>query len=34
MEKEDLPIVKEWVNDHKFMGEFKPIIQETKANLE
>jgi len=34
IEKEDLPIVKEWVNDHKFEGEFEPILQETKASLE
>lgn len=34
MEKEDLHIVKEWVNDHKFMGEFEPILQETEASLE
>jgi ribosomal-protein-alanine N-acetyltransferase len=34
MEKEDLNIVKEWVNDHEFIGEFSPILQETKASLE
>jgi len=34
MEREDLPIVKEWVNDHKFMGEYEPIFQETKESLE
>lgn len=34
MEREDLPLVKEWVNDHKFMGEFEPILQETKTSLE
>lgn len=34
MEKEDLPIVKDWVNDHTFLGEFEPSLQETKASLE
>ena len=34
MEKEDLPLVKEWVNDVDFMGEYEPISQETKADLE
>lgn len=34
MEKEDLPLVKEWVNDIDFMGEYEPISQETKADLE
>lgn len=34
MEKEDLSLVQAWVNDHKFMGEFEPILQETKASLE
>ncbi len=34
MEREDLSLVQAWVNDHKFMGEFEPILQETKASLE
>jgi ribosomal-protein-alanine N-acetyltransferase len=34
MEKEDLSIVKEWDNDVGIMGEYEPIIQETKADLE
>jgi hypothetical protein len=34
MEKEDLSLVQAWVNDHKFMGEFETILQETKASLE
>jgi RimJ/RimL family protein N-acetyltransferase len=34
MEKEDLSIVKEWDNDVNIMGEYEPIVQETKADLE
>ena len=34
MEKEDLSIVKKWDNDIGIMGEYEPIIQETKADLE
>jgi RimJ/RimL family protein N-acetyltransferase len=34
MEKEDLSIVREWDNDIGIMGEYEPIIQETKADLE
>ncbi len=34
MEKDDLRIVKEWVNDHEFQEEFEPILQETRASLE
>jgi ribosomal-protein-alanine N-acetyltransferase len=34
IEKEDLPLVKEWLNDIDFPGEFEPISQETKASLE
>ena len=34
MEKEDLSIVKEWDNDIGIMGEYEPIVQETKADLE
>jgi len=33
-EKEDLSIVKKWDNDLGIMGEFEPIVQETKADLE
>jgi len=34
MEREDLPIVKGWDNDVGIMGEYEPIVQETKADLE
>lgn len=34
MEKEDLPLVKKWVNDLEFAGEYEEISQETKADLE
>jgi len=34
IEKEDLSIVKEWVNDPEFMGEHEPISQETLTDLE
>ena len=34
MEKEDLSLVQAWVNAYKFMGEFEPILQETKTSLE
>ena len=34
MEKEDLPVLKEWDNEIGIMGEYEPIIQETKADLE
>ncbi len=34
MEREDLSIVKNWDNDVGIMGEYEPIIQETKADLE
>jgi RimJ/RimL family protein N-acetyltransferase len=34
MEKEDLPILKEWDNEIGIMGKYEPIIQETKADLE
>jgi RimJ/RimL family protein N-acetyltransferase len=34
MEKENLSIVKEWDNDVGIMGEYEPIVQETKAELE
>ncbi len=34
MEKEDLPILLEWVNNPEFMGEYAELKQETKAELE
>ena len=34
MEREDLSIVKKWDNDIGIMGEYEPIVQETKADLE
>jgi RimJ/RimL family protein N-acetyltransferase len=34
MEKEDLSLAKEWVNDVEFIGEYEPISQETKTDLE
>jgi len=34
MEKEDLSLVKEWVNDLEFAGEYEAISQETKMDLE
>jgi len=34
MEREDLTNVKEWDNDVGIMGEYEPIVQETKTNLE
>jgi ribosomal-protein-alanine N-acetyltransferase len=34
MEKEDLPILHEWDNNPEFMGEFEPLRQETRAELE
>jgi ribosomal-protein-alanine N-acetyltransferase len=34
MEREDLSIVKEWDNDIGIMGEYEPIVQETRADLE
>jgi ribosomal-protein-alanine N-acetyltransferase len=34
MEREDLSIVKEWDNDVGIMGEYEPIVQETKTDLE
>ena len=32
IEKEDLTLVKEWVNNIEFAGEYEPISQETKPN--
>jgi len=34
MEKEDLPLLQEWLNNPKFMGEFLPITQWSRAELE
>ena len=34
MEREDLSIVKEWDNEVGIMGEYEPIVQETKTDLE
>jgi hypothetical protein len=34
MEREDLSIVKGWDNDVGIMGEYEPIVQETRADLE
>jgi ribosomal-protein-alanine N-acetyltransferase len=34
MEREDLPLLKEWVNDLDFEGVYEPISQETKTDLE
>ena len=34
VEKPDLPILKAWVNDLGFVGEFEPISQETLGDLE
>jgi hypothetical protein len=33
MEKEDLSLVQEWMNNREFMGEFLPPTQYTKAEL-
>ena len=34
IDREDLSLIQEWVNDQKFMGEFEPFLQETKVSLE
>ena len=34
MEKKDMPLVKDWVNNSEFIGEFEPITQETITDLE
>ena len=34
IEREDLSIIKEWDNEIGIMGEYEPIVQETKADLE
>ena len=33
-EKEDLPLVAEWLNDPEFLGVFNPLIQQSKMKLE
>ena len=34
MEKEDMPIVRDWVNNGEFVGDFEPITQETLPEIE
>jgi len=34
MEREDLAVLQEWDNDSEFMGEYEPLRQETKTELE
>lgn len=34
VEKADLPVLKEWVNDADFVGEFEPFSQESLTDLE
>ena len=34
MEREDLAVLQEWDNDPEFMGEYEPLRQETKTELE
>jgi len=34
MEKEDLPLLLGWINDRKFMGEFLPLPQWSRAEFE
>ena len=34
VEKHELPVLREWVNDIHFVGEFEPISQETLGDLE
>jgi len=34
VEKNELPVLKHWVNDANFVGEFEPIFQETLGDLE
>ena len=34
MEKEDLPVLHEWDNNPEFMGEYEPLRQETRMDLE
>ena len=34
VEKEDLPMVAEWLNDLDFFGEYNPLMQMSKADLQ
>lgn len=34
MEKEDLPVLQGWDNNPEFMGEYEPLRQETRTDLE
>jgi RimJ/RimL family protein N-acetyltransferase len=34
IEREDLPLLQDWLGDHEFMGEFMPFIQWSRAELE
>jgi RimJ/RimL family protein N-acetyltransferase len=34
MEREDVPLVQEWLSNHEFMGEFLPFTQWSRAELE
>jgi RimJ/RimL family protein N-acetyltransferase len=34
MEREDIPLLQEWLSNHKFMGEFLPFTQWSRAELE
>ena len=34
LEKEDLPAIAEWVNDPEFAGEFQPLLQISRTELE
>jgi len=34
MEKEDIPLFLEWMNNPEFFGEYNPLEQETKAEIE
>lgn len=34
MEKKDMPLVKDWVNNIDFIGDFEPITQETLTEIE
>jgi RimJ/RimL family protein N-acetyltransferase len=33
-EKDEMPLLQEWLNNPEFMGEFQPLIQWTRAELE
>ena len=34
VEKDDLPILLEWFNNHQFLGEYIPLLQQSKTKLE